>query len=346
MAFGKRTCNGVLVMLVLLTGCSGSSTGPSTVSSQPARILVANQNDSVLQFFDFESGNLLKEVSTLRRPHEVIVDERTGLAYVSIAYRDGGLYDYTEASHEVQIVDLDRMEIVDTIDVTPHWGPHGMALNPQSGLLYVTCESNDGELIAVDLASKEVVGSVKVDAPQPHWVAVVPSGDKAYTANKEAPHVSVVDLREMKMVAKIPAPAGTEGILATPDGKYVFAGVQKGNDLLVIDPARDEPIDPIRFDQTPSSFALSPDGRKLYVLFFNVENEADGAVQEVDLEGMQPGAKVSMGRFPINMAVTPDGQRGIVSSLWSNSLAILDLSTMRVTRTIETKVGPHGVLLF
>ena len=148
------------------------------------------------------------------------------------------------------------------------------------------------------------------------------------------------------MVKKIPAPMGTEGIIATQDGKYVFAGVQKGNDLIVIDPARDEVVKPISFDQPPFSFALSPNGGKLYVTLFNRDATRDGSVQEVDLTTLQPGAKVAVGRFPIGMVVTADGRTGIVSSLFGDSLSIVDLSEMKVARTIKTGDRSHGVIVF
>ncbi len=342
MKIQSGTIKGLSVVLLFL----GSSTGSAAQSSQQKRILTVRPNQAAVQFYDMATGNLLKELPTLRLPHEVVIDRQRGLAYVSITYRAGGYNNYETPSNEFQIVDLDKMEIIDTFDVSPHWAPHGMALDPRSGLLYVTCESNGGELIAVDMKQKKVVGSAKVDAHGPHWVAILPSGDKAYTANKETPHISVIDLKEMKMVKKIPAPTGTEGIIATQDGKYVFAGVQKGNDLIVIDPARDEVVKPISFDQPPYSFALSPNGGKLYVTLFNRDATRDGSVQEVDLTTLQPGAKVAVGRFPIGMIITADGKTGIVSSLHGDSLSILDLSEMKVARTIKTGNRSHGVIVF
>lgn len=334
----------LLLFMVTRTGALGQ-TGPSS------RILVANQDQSTLQFFDLATGRLLKEVPTLQRPHEIVLDRQRNLAYVSISYRDGHLYNYKTPSHEIQVIDLDKMQIAETIDLTPHWGPHGMALHPTSNLLYVTCESNGGELIAVDLRKKAVVGSVKLEARHPHWVALVPSRNKAYTANKETPHVSVVDLNERKLLKKIPAPNGTEGIIATGDGRYVFAGVQKGNDLLVIDPEKDAILDPVSFDQTPNQFALSALGDKLYVLFFNQASATgrqagEGVVQEVDLKTLRTGRKVVLPPFPINMVITPEGRTGVVSSLTSNSVSVIELPTLRVTRTIKTGVAPHGVVVF
>ena len=62
---------------------------------------------------------------------------------------------------------------------------------------------------------------MKLGVQHPHSVTVVPSLKKAYTANKDAGHISVVDLAK-KTVTQIPTPTGTEGIIS--DGKYIFAG--------------------------------------------------------------------------------------------------------------------------
>jgi DNA-binding beta-propeller fold protein YncE len=208
-------------------------------------------------------------------------------------------------------------------------------------------------VIVVDTKQKKVLGSVKVGVPHPHSIAVVPSLNKAYTANKDVQHISVVDLKAMKPLKDIPAPTGTDGIIATPDGKYVFVGNFKGTELLVVDPRKDEVIKSIPFDLPPSTFALSPDGSKLYITFHDLGTrdgkqvlDQPGFVQELDVATLKPGAKMEVGHFPLNMTVTQDAKTAVVDTTADGSIAVVDLAQMKVIRRIKTDEWPHGVVVF
>jgi DNA-binding beta-propeller fold protein YncE len=322
-------------------------------SAQGLRIVVANEHASTLQFFDLATGKLLKDLPTLKRPHEMVVDRDAGVAYVSIAYKDGPWDHYESPGNQIQVIDLEKMEITGTIDITPHWAPHGLALDREGGLLYASCESNEGEVIAVDLKQRKIIGSVKVGVPHPHSMAVVPSVGKAYTANKDVPHISVVDVRHMKQLPDIPAPTGTDGIIATSDGKYVFVGNYSGNELLIVDPRKDQVIKKIPFDLPPSSFALSPDESKLYITFHDLGTRGGqqvlnlpGFLQEVDVATLTAGAKMEVGHFPLNMTVTPDAKTAVVDTTADGAIAVVDLTQMKVIRRIQTDEWPHGVVVF
>ena len=321
--------------------------------SRPAdaeRIVVANEHASTVQFFDLKTGNVLKDISTLKRPHEMALDRNRGIVYISIAYKDGPFSAYERPGNEIQTIGLDSMTIVDTIDITPHWAPHGLALDMERQVLYASCESNGGELIGIDLRTKTVALSVSLGGvPHPHSVTVVPSLNKAYTANKDAGHISVVDLKK-KTVTKIPTPSGTEGIIATADGKYVFAGNQKSNELLVIDPKKDDIVRRVALDQPPSTLALAPDGKKLYITFWNQvpgkQTWDDGFLQQLDVASLTPGPKLKVGHFPLNLSITPDGKTGVVDTTADEAVAVVDLSQMKILRTMKTDEWPHGIAVF
>lgn len=343
-----KTMRSILIAATI----SAALAAPAAFAAPPdrdLRIAVANEHAVSLQFFDLSTGKLLKDIPTLRRPHEMVVDPKTGLAYVTIAYQDGPFNAYEKPGNQIQVINLDHMAITDTIDIAPHWAPHGLALDTKTGILYASCESNGGELIGVDLKQKKVVSAVKLNVPHPHTVAVVSSLDKAYTANKDVKHISVVHLRSGK-VGEIAAPTGTEGIIATPDGKYVFAGNQAGNDLLVIDPSKDEVIKRIPLDLPPSTFALSPDGGKLYITFWHMGAGTtfndEGYIQELDVATLKPGAKLAVGHFPLNIAVSNDGKTGVVDTTADGEIAVVDLEQMKIIRKIKTDEWPHGVLVF
>ena len=270
-----------------------------------------------------------------------------GVAYISIACKDGPFSNYERPGNEILAMRLDSMAIVDTNDITPHWAPHGPTLDCNHQILYVSCESNGGELIGIDLRAKRVELSVKLGVPHPHSVTVVPSLNKAYTANKDAGHISVVDLTN-KTVTQIPTPSGTEGIIS--DGKYVFAGNQTRSELLVVDPKNDEIVKKVALDQPPSTLALSPDGRKLYITFWNqVPGKMtweDGFLQQLDVPTLTPGPKLKVGHFPLNLSIAPDGKTAVVDTTADGAVAVVDLSKLKIVRIIKTDEWPHGIAIF
>src|ERR1700730_16620644 len=346
MKAGLRPWSIVLALLLAVAVAPRAGTRPA----EAERIVVANEHASTVQFFDLKTGNVLKDISTLKRPHEMVLDRNRGVAYVSIAYKDGPFSAYERPGSEIQAIGLDSMEIVDTIDIAPHWAPHGLALDNKHGVLYASCESNGGELIGINLKTKKIELAVKLGGvPHPHTLAVVPSLNKAYTANKDAGHISVVDLKEKK-VTQIPTPTGTEGIISTPDGKYVFAGNQTGSDLLVIDPTKDEILKKVALDQPPSMFALSPEGKKLYITFWNQvpgkPTWQDGFIQQFDVPTLTPGPKLKVGHFPLNISIAPDGKTAVVDTTADGAVAVVDLSRLKIVRTIKTDEWPHGIAVF
>jgi DNA-binding beta-propeller fold protein YncE len=346
MKTGVRAGSIVLAFLLAVAVAPRAGTQPADAE----RIVVANEHASTVQFFDLKTGNVLKDIPTLKRPHEMVLDRSRGVAYISIAYKDGPFSGYERPGNEIQAIGLDSMAIVDTIDITPHWAPHGLALDGKHQILYASCESNGGELIGIDLRAKKVKLSVNLGGvPHPHSVTVIPSLNKAYTSNKDAGHISVVDLTK-KTVTQIPTPSGTEGILSTPDGKYVLAGNQTGSELLVIDPAKDEIVKKVALDQPPSTLALSPDGRKLYITFWNQApgkpTWEDGFIQQLDLPTLTPGPKLKVGHFPLNLSIAPDGKTAVVDTTADGAVAVVDLSQLKIVRTIKTDEWPHGIAVF
>ncbi len=82
-------------------------------------------------------------------------------------------------------------------------------------------EERAGGIIAIDLASKKVVKTIR-SGWKSHWFVMTPDCRKAYTCNIDADFVSVIDLVEEKMVAKIDMPGGCEQPSISQDWRFVY----------------------------------------------------------------------------------------------------------------------------
>jgi hypothetical protein len=54
----------------------------ATQAAELGRIVVANEHASTVQFVDLRTGSVLKNIATLKRPHEMVLDRNRGVAYI------------------------------------------------------------------------------------------------------------------------------------------------------------------------------------------------------------------------------------------------------------------------
>ncbi len=81
--------------------------------------------------------------------------------------------------------------------------------------------------------------------------------------------------------------------------------------------------------EEPEGIALTPDGKTLWV-------SARGSDEAfaLDPETMTVRAKLQTGRFPLRLAIRPQGDVAVTSNLADGALSVIDLATARVVRTI------------
>ena len=82
---------------------------------------------------------------------------------------------------------------------------------------------------------------------------------------RTSPFITVIDLKTRKLVAKVPMPNGTQGIVASPDGKHVLA-VDFVPQLVLIDTANDTVADKIALqgdDHAAFRVRYTPDGTRI-----------------------------------------------------------------------------------
>ena len=79
---------------------------------------------------------------------------------------------------------------------------HGMAVTSDGKMLVVNSRLNSA-IYAYSIPGLQLIGSSDVGL-SPDWVTLTPDGKTAYVANAASNSVSVVDLKSMKEVTRIP----------------------------------------------------------------------------------------------------------------------------------------------
>jgi YVTN family beta-propeller protein len=140
-----------------------------------------------------------------------------------------------------------------------------------------------------------------------------------------------------------PPVGGTRGpsaLLFRPDGSTLYVAEQDENDVAVLDPADGSARAHLRSGgQQPVALALSKEGRTLVVA-----NRFSGTVGILNTATQQLQATVSLRGEPSGVAIAADG-RAYVTLSQLDQVAVIDLTTVKVTARIPVGRRPHALAL-
>lgn len=338
----------------------------------PGVLLVASQMGQKLDFFDVPSLERLASIDDLiAQPHEMAYDPARRLAYLTHTYREGAYGEGKPKGHELSVIDVDRREVVDVIDISPWTGPHDVEFDPVADIIYTGVE-RDGEgrngLVAIDAKTREVIWNVPLAAANAHWITLSPDGSRCYASHKEAESISVIDLRERVELEPIPSPGGTEEIDVSPDGRFLFAAspvmsitidVSHGRlikkappagtpspRLLKIETASGEVVDTLDgFTERVSAMRVGPTGVVLVSEMHFPEPDAPsdtvvaGLVHAIDGETMERLGTAATEELPFTIRFSPDGGTAYVANLKTGTVSVLDVDSCTITRTLDNNPG-------
>ncbi len=275
-------------------------------------------------------------------PHDLAISPDHKFAYIPV-YGDGVYGRNPHPGHTIAIVDLGSRRLAGTIDVSPYEAPHGIQID-DTGKIYVTCDLSR-KLLVIDPQARKIEAAIDTEGTG-HWVAVMPDASKAYVVNKnDKLFVSVIDLKKRSIVARIPAPNGTEGITASPDGKWVVAVDHVQPKILVINPETDTVEVTIPLEgNTKAAFKprFSLDGSKLLVC--NMIERLVNVIDVADAHG--PQHVIQVGKDPMGFAFAPDGKTVLVANHGDGTVSVIDLAQNKVVSTFTGGSGVESLAYF
>ena len=299
-------------------------------------LIVIDKIGRHVRFFDPSNFQEISNLDVGVAPHDVAISPDHNFAYIPV-YGDGVYGRNPHPGHTIAIIDLESKKLAGTIDVSPYQAPHGIQID-DSGTIYVTCDLSR-KLLVIDPKARTIEAALDTEGTG-HWSAVLPDASKAYVANKnDRLFVTAIDLKKRTIVARIPAPNGTEGIAASPDGKWVVAVDHSEPKLLVIDPATDTVVLGLPLQgNTKAAFKprFSPDGSKLLVC--NMSERLVNVIDVADAHG--PQQVIPVGKDPMGFAFAPDGKTVLVANHGDGTVSVIDLSQNKV---VSTFTGGSGV---
>jgi YVTN family beta-propeller protein len=269
-------------------------------------------------------------------PHDFAISTDHKLAYIPV-YGDGVYGRNANPGHTIAVVDLASRKVDGVMDISPYQAPHGIQIDKTGSTIYVTCDLSR-KVLVIDTKSRTVKAAIDTEGTG-HWIAVLPDASKLYVANKnDRLFVSVLDLKANKMVAKIPAPNGTQGVVASPDGKNVIVADGREPKILVIDAKTDSVVDTVALESGARGAYkpyYTPDGSKLVVC-----SENPAIVNILDAHNLHAKQTVlTVGKDPMGFAVSPDGRTLLVANHGDGTVSVVDLNAGKITSTFKAGTG-------
>lgn len=197
------------------------------------------------------------------------------------------------------VLDIETGAIVKRITVGGE--PEGVDLSPDGTFVYVTAEA-DNQVFVIDTARLEVATIIDV-GPRPRSTGFLPDGSRAYVSAENDAAVYAIDTAAHTVLRRIgfgDTRLKPMGVVAAPDGKYVYFTTGRGGTLARIDAAAGTFAGSIPVGERPWGVAISPDGRTLFTA-----NGPSNDIAIVDAGSWTVTARVAVGERPWGVVLVP-----------------------------------------
>jgi YVTN family beta-propeller protein len=224
---------------------------------------------------------------------------------------------------------------------------------------YVTSEAVGVGVI--DVADFTLAKTFDLGKDGPRGLSLNKDGTRLYVANKATSDLAEIDTSTGKVVRRVKIGKNPEFVRVF--GGSVYVTYEPGEDHGRPKPGQPEKKDDDDTNSPPAEIAIvdiktmkvthsvksgretegvefSPDGKLILVT-----NEGDDTVSVYQVGTGKPVRSVSLPKEsrPRGIKATPDGKQYVVTLENANKFAVLDGATMKIVKTVETKMGPYGV---
>src|SRR5258706_9386165 len=300
--------------------------------SASGRLLVLNKDDATFVIVNPDSGAVLGTVPVGQGPHELVASTDGKYAFAS-NYGTG-----PAPGHTISMIDIAARKELRRIDVAPLSRPHGLAF--ANGKLYFSAEA-DKKIARYDPATDKIDWQFETGQNATHMVLPTKDAKMFFTSNIASDSVSAIEQSAGGAWTQtvIPVGKGPEGLDLSPDGRELWSASSRDGGVSIVDVGTKKVTQTIPLGTKRSNrIKLTPDGK-----FALVSDLDAGDLVVVDAAARKEIKRIALGRMPEGILIPPDGTRAFVAVNGDNHVAVVDLKTWTVTKTLQTGTGPDGM---
>lgn len=319
-----------------------------TVMPEAGFVYTADERGNSITVIDLSAGQV-KAIATHISPHNVQVsrDGRLLLAVGPVAAMTEN-HSQMKMNHDdmmergrLLILDAETIAAESAVDIEIGRHPAHVIIDAQGKLAYAT-NSEDNNVLVIDIAQKKVVGEVKT-GKFPHGLRMSPDGREIYVANINDISVSVIDITQSKEATRIPVGKAPAQVAFTPDGRRAYVSLRDENSVAVIDTAQRKKIATVAVGRNPIQVFATPDGRYIYVANQGTEPNPDNIVSVIDTANNSVIATIETGKGAHGVVVSDDGRHAFITNIVDDTVSVIDTATRKVTNNIKVGKGPNGI---
>lgn len=296
-----------------------------------AQLLVLNKSDATLSFIDPSSGKIEATIPTGEGPHEIELSSDGKLAFV-------GNYGARTDGNTISVVDVAARKELRRIGLGDLARPHGLTI--ANGQLYFTSE-RARKIARLDASAQRVEWTFPTDQDGTHMVLAARDGNALYATSIQSGTVSIIErgANDAWSQTLVKVGAGPEGLDVSPDGRELWIGQSRDGGISIIDTATKKVA--FSFDaktKRSNRVKFTRDGR--WVL---VSDLGTGELLVFDARTRTERARLPVGRGVTGILVPPTGSHAYVAVSGENEIAVLDLKSLAIAKTIATGGSPDGM---
>ena len=316
---------------------------PGIVPAQSI-LIAGNKPANTATLVDLSTSKTLATLPTGTGPHEAAASHNGRWAVIS-NYGGGGA-----PGRSLTLIDLDSLKVARTIDLGEYRAPHGIQFLPGDSLVAVTVEASNAVLL-VHVASGTVRRAFDTGQPVSHMIAVRADGDAGYTSNIRGNSITEVQFKSGR-TRTLAVGDQPEGIGVSPNGREVWAGSNTDGTISIVDVPSWRVAATISAGERPYRVSFAPDGRTVLasltassrVRIYDAATRKE--IATIDIAGDSQASSLARGGAqPVGIAFSSDSRYAYVACQGINAIAVIDLSTRTVIRTIPVGPGPDAVAI-
>lgn len=262
----------------------------------------------------------------------------------------GDLLVVNQGDRSVSVVDTGAGRVVGTVAVGGITG-HEVAVTPDGRTAFVPVYGNSGvgkpgtdgrSMTVVDVASRTVRGTVDFGhGVRPHCAVYDAHRGVLYVTTELDQSIAVIDPRSLKIVASIPTgQAESHMLVLSHDGRRGYTANVGPGTVSVLDLEARKTLAVIPIAGNVQRISISNDDRMVFTA-----DQAQPRLAVIDTATNKISRWIALPSVGYGAAPTRDGRYLLVTLREAGKLAIVNLRTMAVVRTLDVGRGPVEVLV-
>lgn len=197
----------------------------------------------------------------------------------------------------------------------------------------IVSNERDNTLSVIDGGSLAVTQTVPVGR-RPRGITLNADGSRLYVCASDDDRIEIYDTASMAKVGEIPSGLDPEQFVLHPDDRQLYIANENDDVVTVVDTAFRHVIGQIDVGVEPEGMAVSPDGR----IVINT-SETTNMVHWIDTASLTLIDNTLVDQRPRDGVFTRDGKSLWVSSEIGGTVAVIDVNSREVVRTISFRIG-------